>query len=170
MPPLGYKLSKETKDKIKIANLGKKHSEETKGKMREVHGGIKNHFYGKHHTKEAKIKIGLAVSKRIGEKHPRWISDRTLLKKRNERNDSAYKNWVKQIKKRDKGRCRINNKDCSGYCEAHHILSWKDFPELRYKINNGITLCQAHHPRKRAEEKRLIPFFSGLVSVSNRKI
>jgi len=77
-----------------------------------------------------------------------------------------YKNWVLRVKKRDNWKCRINNEDCSGYCIVHHILSWQGFPELRYNVNNGITLCQAHHPRKRAVEKRLIPFFQGLVPVS----
>ena len=100
-----------------------------------------------------------------GENHPRWKGDK--CKKKNERSDPAYQNWVSQIKRRDGWKCRISNQDCSGYCIVHHILSWKDYPELRYNINNGITLCQAHHPRKRAEEKRLIPFFQGLVPVSN---
>jgi hypothetical protein len=36
---------------------------------------------------------------------------------------------------------------------------------LRYNINNGITLCQFHHPRKRVEEQRLIPFFQNMVEV-----
>lgn len=101
-----------------------------------------------------------------GKNHWRWIEDRTILLK-NLRNDPEYKQWVKQVKKRDKNICRINNQDCSGYCVVHHILSWSEYPELRYNINNGITLCQAHHPAKRAEEKRLIPFFRELVSVSN---
>jgi len=35
-----------------------------------------------------------------------------------------------------------------------------------FTIKNGITLCHAHHPRKRAEEKRLEPLFKELVSVS----
>ena len=99
-----------------------------------------------------------------GRKHPRWVNGN--YKKRDERNDSLYQWWVKQVKKRDKNICKINNKDCFGYNIVHHILSWQDYPELRYEINNGITLCQAHHPRKRAEEKRLIPFFQGLVPVS----
>lgn len=63
---------------------------------------------------------------------------------------------------------KINNKDCEGKLEAHHILSWKDYPELRYDINNGITLCHAHHPKKRAEEKRLSPYFMELVSASKK--
>ena len=46
-------------------------------------------------------------------------------------------------------------------------ISWQDFPEMRYQINNGITLCHFHHPKTRKEEKRLIPALLGLVSVSN---
>ncbi len=53
---------------------------------------------------------------------------------------------------------------------VHHILGFTAYPELRYEINNGITLCQAHHPLKRAEEKRLAPVFQELVSVSNQSI
>lgn len=50
--------------------------------------------------------------------------------------------------------------------EAHHILGWEEYPKLRYEVNNGITLCRAHHPRKRAEEKKLVPYFMGLIPVS----
>lgn len=66
----------------------------------------------------------------------------------------------------DNWKCRIINNDCKGRLEAHHILNWKDYSELRYDINNGITLCHAHHPRGRANEKRLSPYFMELVSVS----
>ena len=97
-----------------------------------------------------------------------WQQEKTILfgyAKKQERNDSAYFWWHKQCKKRDKNNCKINNRDCSGYCIVHHILPWRDYPELRYNINNGITLCQFHHPRKRAEEQRLIPYFQSLVEV-----
>ena len=101
-----------------------------------------------------------------GENHYRWNNNREEVKY-DRRNDPEYKQWRKQVWIRDGYKCRINNLDCKGRIETHHILSWQDFPELRYNINNGIILCQAHHPRKRAEEKRLIPFFQGLVPVSN---
>lgn len=68
-------------------------------------------------------------------------------------------------KKRDKWGCKIKSKDCNDRLEAHHILNWMAYPELRYDINNGITLCQFHHPRKRVEEQRLIPFFQSMVEV-----
>ena len=105
-----------------------------------------------------------------GELHRRWIQDRELIKKYKdsfERNSPLYKRWRGNVWKRDNYKCRIADNNCNGKLEAHHILPWRDFVELRYKINNGITLCHAHHPRARAEEKRLIPTFQELVSVSN---
>lgn len=29
--------------------------------------------------------------------------------------------------------------------QAHHIFNWKDFPDLRYEVKNGIALCKYHH-------------------------
>ena len=34
-------------------------------------------------------------------------------------------------------------------------------------INNGITLCQFHHPRKRNDEKLLTLSFQELVGLTN---
>jgi hypothetical protein len=101
-----------------------------------------------------------------GSRNHKWVKDRSKLINQDERNSYKYIEWVKKVKERDKGRCRIKNKDCNGKLEVHHILSWRDYPELHYNINNGITLCHAHHPRVRAEEKRLISKFQKLVSVS----
>lgn len=101
-----------------------------------------------------------------GNKNGNWIEDRSKLKKREQRNDVAYSEWRKNVWLRDKYKCQLGKGDCDGKIEAHHILGWKDYPLLRYEVNNGITLCHAHHPRKRAEEKRLAPEFQALVSVS----
>jgi hypothetical protein len=112
---------------------------------------------------------------RVGEKH-NWMpkgkdhwaykEDRSKIVRRN-RSDPQANQWRKHIFERDHYKCRIADNNCNGQLEAHHILAWRDYPELRYQINNGITLCHAHHPRKRAEEKRLIPTFQELVTVSN---
>jgi hypothetical protein len=83
------------------------------------------------------------------------------------RNDWEYKRWRMKVFKRDLFKCRIDNGKCSGKIVAHHILGWSFFPELRYEVNNGITLCQTHHPLKRVEEKRLVPVFRELVLTSN---
>jgi hypothetical protein len=55
------------------------------------------------------------------------------------------------------------DKECLGKIEAHHILRWKDYPELRYDINNGITLCHFHHPRTKQMETKSTPIFRKLV-------
>lgn len=101
-----------------------------------------------------------------GSEHHRWIFDRNKLAKRQERNDSAYKEWRKSVRDRDDWKCKMRNDQCDGKVVAHHILPWAKFPELRYQINNGITLCRFHHPRKRDDEMKLSPFFQSLV-VSN---
>ena len=119
----------------------------------------------------ARIKAG-TKGKKIeaitGSNHYLWKEDRTLIKGTHERNNPEYKQWRKSVWERDRFTCRITDNNCDGRIEAHHILGWSAHPELRYKTNNGITLCQAHHPKKRAEEKRLIPTFIELVSVSKK--
>ena len=96
----------------------------------------------------------------------RWIEDRTLLKRyegSEEKRSPAYKSWRKEVCDRDGFTCRIADNNCDGRLEVHHILSWSKFLELRYAINNGITLCHFHHPRKRVDEIKLSPYFQSLV-------
>ncbi len=146
------------------------HTNETKEKIRLAKLGCIPWNTGKRHSEETKEKMRLAKAKNKGWKPANWIEDRTQLKKQNRRNDMAYTEWRKNVWLRDGFKCKIANGDCKGKIEAHHILGWSDYPELRYQVNNGITLCHAHHPRKRAEEKRLSPYFQDLVSVSNTPI
>ena len=119
---------------------------------------------GYKHTEEAKKKIG---DSHRGEKSVNWNPDRDAMKK-NLRNDPEYQQWKKKVKKRDGNSCRFKSQKCSGYNIVHHILGWTKYPELRYNINNGITLCQYHHPRKRADEQRLIPILKHLVGSSEQ--
>jgi len=158
---IGHFVSEKTKTKIGLANKGHKHTQKFSEKARLRMMGKKLHIFP--HSKKTKNKIS---QNRKGKGcHPHKNTILYGYKKQEERNDSAYQNWVKQIKKRDNCICKINNQDCSGYCIVHHILPWRDYPELRYNINNGITLCQFHHPRKRVEEQKLIPFFQSMVEV-----
>ncbi len=126
--------------------------------------GVNHPLFGKHWkwTEEQKLKLQGLKSK---EKHPKWIKDRSLVKKEeNKHLDTEYKQWRKQVWLRDNFKCKIANPDCQGRIEAHHILGWSSHPELRYQINNGITLCHAHHPRKRKDEAELSPYFQSLVA------
>ncbi|MCK9370825.1 hypothetical protein M0R04_13025 [Candidatus Dojkabacteria bacterium] len=158
--------------------LGKHHTKEGKKNIGKPQIGEKNHNWkgGLPKCPECGKELSNRETKICkqcfrGEYHFAYIKDRTKLKKsEEERNDYAHREWSKNVKNRDGWKCKINNKDCEGKVIAHHILSYTDYPELRYEINNGITLCHAHHPIKWAEEKRLIPFFTGLVSVSNQPL
>ena len=102
-----------------------------------------------------------------GEKSYRWIKDRTKLSKYKhgkERRSPAYKNWAKEVKVRDGLNCKINNADCCGELDSHHILNWQEYPELRFDVNNGITLCQFHHPRGKNQEKEQSIYLKGLIN------
>lgn len=106
-----------------------------------------------------------AAEKMRGEKHFKWVKDRTKLKDDSkERGGQLHREWSKQVKNRDNWICKINNSDCTGKIESHHILGWAKHPELRYDINNGITLCIFHHPRKREEEIKLSSYFKEILN------
>lgn len=102
-----------------------------------------------------------------GVNSPNWIKDRSKLANQELRGCSDHKIWSKSVKNRDGWKCKISNGDCSGRLESHHILGWKSHPDLRYQINNGITLCHFHHPRKHSDEMKLSPYFQKLVISEN---
>jgi len=60
--------------------------------------------------------------------------------------DHKYKVWRESIIKRDQAKCRGCGKTTTGSdCIVHHILPYKEFPNERFKKNNGITLCRSCH-------------------------
>ena len=57
-----------------------------------------------------------------------------------------FQMWARQIKIRDQWECQI----CSArgvYLEAHHLNGWNAFPEERFLLLNGVTLCRNCHDR-----------------------
>lgn len=160
-----------------------RHTEATKLKISLKKKGCLGTWNGRKHTKEAKLKMRSAklgkkqspeaiekrVSKFRGKNHYMW-SGGFKLRGHHTLFDPTYKNWRMEVFKRDNFKCRIANNDCDAKLEAHHILNWKDYEELRFEINNGITLCHAHHPRGRAKEKQLEPVFQALVLASKEPL
>ncbi len=159
----------------------KNFTQETRIKLSLKKQGAKNPMFGKNHNKETRNKIrnsklgnkaSLITRNKMSKAHIRdrngnWIKDRNLIKNLDIRNNPEYKQWRKQVYARDNFQCKISTEDCKGKIEAHHILSWRNHPELRYEINNGITLCKFHHPRKHIEGERLSPYFQSLVTKNN---
>lgn len=60
------------------------------------------------------------------------------------RNGPDYKAWTKNVKRRDKYRCRVCDMH-SKNCHAHHLEAFRLRPELYIEITNGITLCRCCH-------------------------
>ncbi len=129
---------------------------------KEVREKIGKAHRGKKLPEHQRQKISAYLQGRIGELARNWKGGLTALKY-GERYSTPYRMWVTSVKNRDGWKCKISNGDCSGRLEAHHILAWRSHIELRYEINNGITLCHYHHPRKRTEELEKSPYFQQLV-------
>ena len=79
---------------------------------------------GKKASESARINMSIAMYKRfsVKENHPKWKKDRSLLVKRQNRNDSAYQEWRKSVWLRDNFKCKIANPDCKGRLEAQSGL------------------------------------------------
>jgi len=178
---VGKKHSDETKRRMSVAGKGKKRppfSEKWRENMSKSKKGKKapwaawrttptnlgmklkwtEESYRSYHEKRRDTRWPLSHN---------WIEDRTKLQRywddTKDRRSYAYSSWRKQVWERDNYKCKISNCDCEWRIEAHHILSWHAHPELRFDINNWITLCHKHHPRKRIEEEQMIPTYKNLI-------
>jgi hypothetical protein len=60
------------------------------------------------------------------------------------RNSSDIQNWRAKVFMRDDYTC-VNCKSKGGYLEAHHIKEFSKYPDLRFEVDNGITLCKPCH-------------------------
>jgi len=59
---------------------------------------------------------------------------------------SGLKQWSKIVKRRDNFTCQLCGENSNKkLIEAHHIKSRKDFPELQFNFDNGISLCLKCH-------------------------
>ena len=160
-PRKGITVSGESRLKMRLAKLGRKvvFSDSHRKNLSAALIGRVGPLKGKKRPSFSKEwRENISKSKRF--------TDFSMYKVSERRNGTAEYRWKKEIKKRDGYKCKMNNKECKGVLEAHHILAWRDYPDLRYDINNGITLCKFHHPLKYSEEKRLSPYFSSLIKIN----
>lgn len=66
------------------------------------------------------------------------------LETRRARKSVDFKEWQKEVFKRDKYTCQCCGQ-YGGVLHAHHLDSFADNKDLRFDINNGITLCESCH-------------------------
>lgn len=133
----GWKLSKEAKRKMSLAFKGKKKSPQHIKNMSIALRGIKKPKW----SKERRIKLSI---RRKGEKcYWLWRGGVTPQNKL-ARKSIEWKIWRSNVFTRDNWTCQTCG-DSGIYLEAHHIKSWSEFPEFRYILENGVTLCRECH-------------------------
>lgn len=79
----------------------------------------------------------------VGPSNPRWKGGITAEQQRL-RHSSEYRQWNRAVMERDDFTCQICEKR-GGKLHAHHLQEWANFPEFRYVVGNGITLCKQCH-------------------------
>lgn len=181
--PKGKKISEE--HRLKISNTLKGKIPKNIKMIAGWNKGGTSWSKGKHLSKEHREKIGkanketyknldlrMAMSKRMkGLKSPFWKGGLTK-KNYNERvaimNSMEYKLWREAVFKRDNWTCIwCNTRSGNGktvILNADHIKSFRNFPELRFTIDNGRTLCLDCHkttdtwgrPKEYAEQIHLL--------------
>ena len=71
---------------------------------------------------------------------------------RQQRSSAKYNAWRKSVYERDNYTCQ----DCGkrgGILNAHHLKPFKKYKSLRYKVNNGVTLCESCHRKRHSKRE-----------------
>lgn len=79
-----------------------------------------------------------------GEQHYKWKGGKTWKRFA----DPAYRAWRNSVLERDDYVCQACQRKCAKYekgLAAHHIQPYAAFPELRFHLDNGLTLCRECH-------------------------
>lgn len=113
-----------SRERLKV----KMKSKEYKEKQSKVHLGSKNGMFGKY-----------------GELSSKWNPNRTKEQRILERKTSLDRVWRNKVFHRDAFTCKSCGDDKGGNLVAHHINSYHWAVEDRYKVSNGITLCENCH-------------------------
>lgn len=80
------------------------------------------------------------------EKHHAWKGGITPLNVKI-RNSPEMKEWRRAVFKRDGYACVLGGAAHGNKLEADHIQKFSDYPELRFELSNGRTLCTDCHKK-----------------------
>jgi len=81
-----------------------------------------------------------------GENHPSWKG--TTPEYERIRKSKEYLAWKVAVFRRDKHTCQCCGSRKGDKLRAHHINSFVSYPDLRFEVSNGITLCENCHENK----------------------
>jgi predicted restriction endonuclease len=138
--------------KISLAKKGKPFSEAHRKALSEAHKRIesptrfaKGHPQsntGKTHFKKGCDPWNKGKPMPRGELCPNWKGGISRVYKTGYYS-VEYKEWRKKVFERDNYTCqKCGDKN---YITPHHIKSFAKFPDLRFEVSNGITLCKDCH-------------------------
>jgi hypothetical protein len=146
----GKKVSEETKKKMSLSKKGKLFSKEHLENLRKSHLGQKAWNAGLTKEVDDRVRMRVEVRKRMSETHRLRKKESHLWKGGiNPVNDSIrksieFKLWRESIFSRDGWTCQKTGVK-GGKLNAHHIKNFSQFPELRFAIDNGVTLSVESH-------------------------
>lgn len=156
---LGRKLSEEHKKKISLSNTGKKKTDETKRKISLWRTGRKlseQHKLNCVNGRKAKsgwkksleTREKMKASARKGEDNHLWKGGITPINTAI-RQSFEYRLWRESVFERDNYMCiwcgARNGSGKAVVLNADHIKPFAYYPELRFAIDNGRTLCVPCH-------------------------
>ena len=142
MGMLGKHLTKEARRKISITKVGRKASKETRLKMSLAKNGKPRSGDPANWKRSIETKIKISESSR-GEKGSNWkggISPENKII----RKGIEYRLWREAVFARDNWICQKYGIR-GGILHPHHIQNFAKYPELRFAIDNGITLSEKAH-------------------------
>jgi hypothetical protein len=85
----------------------------------------------------------IQIKSRIKENHPNWKGG---IKIDNDRRKSFEGvQWRSDVFQRDNWICQTCGVRGGVVLQAHHKKSWAEYPEFRYDVDNGVTLCISCH-------------------------
>lgn len=136
----GKKMSVEHCNKLRDAHKGQKPSKQALEKLKEY---LKNRVYtrGWKCSTETLRKMSMAhQGKNAGSSNKLWKGGITPIYKKI-RKSLEYRLWREAVFKRDGYKCVIGGKEHGNKLQADHIKRFADYPELRFELLNGRTLC-----------------------------
>jgi hypothetical protein len=100
----------------------------------------------------------LQIEMRTGENNCNWKGGVTgeLIKLRA---SPKYVEWRNLVYLRDKFTCSVCSDNKGHNLHAHHIKRFCDYPELRFDVSNGITLCSTCHASISRKEDEYVDKF-----------